>query len=81
MKLKNVLKRPIVTEKSSMAMSMGWYTFEVDKKANKSEIASAIEKFYQVTVTKVRTMNMNKMKKALVQLKQGDKIEAFQTGD
>ena len=42
-KLYDVIKRPIITEKSMMATTMGKYTFEVNKDATKVEIAQAIE--------------------------------------
>ena len=42
-KLYDVIKKPLITEKSRMAMSLGKYTFEVRKDATKVEIAQAIE--------------------------------------
>lgn len=42
-KLYDVIKKPLITEKSRMAMSLGQYTFEVRKDATKVEIAQAIE--------------------------------------
>ena len=42
-KLYDVIKKPLITEKSRMAMSLGQYTFEVRKDATKIEIAQAIE--------------------------------------
>ena len=42
-KLYDVIKRPIITEKSMMATTMGKYTFEVNKDATKVEIAQAVE--------------------------------------
>ena len=53
-----VIIRPIVTEKSSMDMQEGKYTFEVNKKATKIEIAKAVEKLFEVKVTNVNTMNV-----------------------
>ena len=42
-KLYDVIKRPIITEKSMMATSLGQYTFEVNMNATKIEIAQAVE--------------------------------------
>ena len=54
-----VIKRPLVSEKSSfLAQSKNSYTFEVDKKAYKEQIKAAIEKLYNVKVVGVRTANV-----------------------
>ena len=82
MNLKDVIKRPIITEKATAATALGCYTFEVDKRANKKEIARAVKEFFGVEVIGVRTITLGqKMKKAMVQLKEGSKIDIFQTGD
>ena len=53
-----VIKRPIITEKSMNLLDENKYTFEVDKNANKPEIKAAIEQIFDgVKVKKVRTMN------------------------
>ncbi|MBP2069114.1 50S ribosomal protein L23 [Anaerococcus nagyae] len=53
-----VIKRPIITEKSMSLLDENKYTFEVDKNANKPEIKAAIEEIFDgVKVKKVRTMN------------------------
>ena len=52
-----ILFRPIVTEKISSLQDKGVYAFEVDPNANKIEIARAVQKKFNVTVTNVRTMN------------------------
>ena len=58
-KLYDVIKKPIITEKSMMATSMGKYTFEVQKDATKVEIAQAIElAFPGRKVKKVQTVYM-----------------------
>ena len=46
-----ILKAPVITEKSEIAKSEGKYTFKVDPKANKIEIKEAIEKLFNVKVT------------------------------
>lgn len=54
----SVIIRPIITEQGMhFANVKGAYSFEVNKKANKSEIKNAVEKIYGVKVDKVRTAN------------------------
>jgi large subunit ribosomal protein L23 len=50
-----ILKRPIVTEKLTDLQDKGFYAFEVEKAANKIDIAKAVEKKFNVTVLAVRT--------------------------
>ena len=54
----DIIIKPIVTERSMDDMSENKYTFVVDKKSNKTEIKSAVEKVFGVKVSKVNTMNM-----------------------
>ena len=54
----DIIKRPVITEKSMAQSEMKRYTFEVAKDANKIEIAKAIEEIFGVKVAKVNTMNM-----------------------
>lgn len=86
--------RPLISEKSLGLASRGWYTFGVDKHARKEDIAKAIERLYQVNVLSIRTVAMHgkvrrvgkKMmrirkedwKKAVVQVKPGQHIDAFE---
>jgi len=87
-----IIKRPIVTEKSMKLREAHRYTFEVAKTANKIEIAKAIEAIYKVTVTAVATVHVmpkhkrvgqhagftKAYKKAYVTLKPGDAISGFE---
>jgi len=91
-KPQDVLLRPVISEKSMGLMEENKYTFYVDPKANKIEIKNAVEKMFKVTVLSVNTMNVRgklkrlgrtqgmtpTRKKAIVTLKQGDKIEIFE---
>jgi large subunit ribosomal protein L23 len=84
-----IIKAPVVTEKSQMAMQNGQYTFKVDPRANKTEIKIAIEKLFNVKVVKISTVNeqtkkkrvgrytglTNRSKKAIVTLAEGQTIE------
>lgn len=88
-----VLKRPILTEKSSyQADVLNCYTFEVDYYANKHQIKEAVQKAFDVKVRKVNVMIMpskvrrygrsygltSDWKKAIVTLEQGDSISFFE---
>lgn len=88
---REVILRPIISERSYDLMEQNRYTFEVAKEASKIEIGQAIESIFDVTVTKVNTMNVTgkpkrvryqkgttrSWKKAIVSLKAGDSIELF----
>ena len=54
-----VIVKPIITERSSEDLQEGKYTFKVNKKATKVEIAKAVEKLFEVKVLKVNTINVN----------------------
>ena len=87
-----VLRKPKITEKSTSLLQDNKYTFEVDLKANKTEIKQAVESIFKVKVEKVNTMHVRgklkrvrqvpgrtpDRKKAIVTLKKGDKIEVFE---
>ena len=51
-----IIIRPVITEKSNDEMQAGKYTFEVNKKATKVDIARAVEKLFEVKVLNVNTM-------------------------
>ena len=92
MHLYEVLRRPLVTEKSTVLQAEGKYAFELAKGANKTQIKQAVEKAFNVEVTAVNVMTVHgksrrvgrrlipshPWKKALVSLKPGDKIELFE---
>jgi large subunit ribosomal protein L23 len=88
-----IVRRPMITEKSTRQKEEGrQYVFEVDRDANKVEIQSAIERLFKVKVLQVRTSNvLGKVKrlgrrygkradwkKAIVTLKEGDRIDFFE---
>lgn len=85
-----IIKNPRITEKSGLqAEGAGVYTFEVMPKANKKSIAKAVLEIYKVKAVKVNIVNLPakkvfsrgktgrkaSVKKAIVYLKPGDKIE------
>lgn len=85
----DIIKAPIITEKSSTLAQNNTYVFSVDVKANKTQIKEAIEKVFNVSVENVNTVNVkpkkkrvgryagktNRVKKAIVKLKKGSSIE------
>lgn len=88
----NVLIRPLITEKSAFqAQALNAYSFEVDSRANKSQVKQAVEKLYEVKVKDVRTArkagkprragkimsHTRERKKAVVVLADDDHIELF----
>ena len=58
-----IIIRPVVTEKSNDELQQGKYTFEVNKKATKVQIANAVEKLFEVKVLKVNTIKKKKKTK------------------
>ena len=58
MKVEEVIVRPVITERSNDELQAGKYTFEVNKKATKIEIAKAVEKLFEVKVLKVNTLTV-----------------------
>lgn len=85
----NAIVRPHITEKAAILAEKGTYVFEVAKDTNKIEIAKAISALYNVTPARVNIINLpdtrvfvrnrkgvkSGLRKALVTLKKGDKIE------
>ena len=57
-RIEDVLRRPVITEKNTMLMTQGQYTFEVAPGANKIQIKEAIEKTFGVQVKAVNTLNV-----------------------
>lgn len=55
---RDIIIRPVVTEQAMAESANKKYTFEVDRRANKIEIANAIEEIFDVDVEKVNTMNV-----------------------
>ena len=61
----DIIKRPIITEKSSGLVDKLQYTFEVAVDANKVEIKKAIEEIFNVKVVEIRTVNVHRKPKRL----------------
>ena len=91
MDARDILVRPLITERTTQLMAEGKYVFVVAKAANKIEIAKAVSEIFKVKVAKVNTVNVigktKRMgrtqgkrpdyKKAIVKLAPGETIEFF----
>ena len=61
----NLIKKPVITEKSTANAQFNKYIFEVTKAANKSEIKATIEDVYKVKVEKLNSVIVKKSQKSL----------------
>ena len=89
---RDIIIRPVVSEKSYSGLERNTYTFLVDPRANKTEIKEAIQQIWNVRVLNVNTMNRRgkvkrtrlstgkrpDQKRAVVTLAEGDTIEIFE---
>ena len=90
---RDIIRKPIVSEKSYVLIEENVYTFEVNPEATKPQIREAVEQIFGVRVTKVNTLNRkgkrkrnrknfsygkrSDQKRALVTVAEGDSIELF----
>jgi large subunit ribosomal protein L23 len=94
MDARTVLVRPVISEKSYALIAEGKYTFRVNDRAHKTQVAQAVEEVFGVSVAAVRTSKVRakpkrrgltkgrsrSWKKAVVQLRPGERIELFEGG-
>ncbi len=92
MNIHEVLLRPMITEKSTIMADLGKYSFQVAPKANKVQVKEAVQKTFGVTVEDVNITKLRgkvkrygprfkkrpDVKKAVVTLKSGDKIQLIE---
>ena len=92
MELMEVLRRPVITEKSSLLQERGRYAFEVASAANKFQVREAVERAFNVHVEGVNIIHVHgkqkrfgtriaprpSWKKAVVTLRSGERIEIFE---
>jgi large subunit ribosomal protein L23 len=73
--MSTIIKKPIITEKATAAADKSnSFSFEVDRKANKLQIKSAVEKMYGVNVVDVRTLTYGGGKSLSNQVKSGKRL-------
>lgn len=91
---RDIILRPVISEKSYSLLDENKYTFLVDKRANKTQIKQAIQQIFDVKVVKVNIQNRRgkvkrrgwvtgrrpDTKRAIVFVAEGDEIELFETG-
>lgn len=91
---RDIIYKPVISEKSYGLLDDNKYTFLVDPRANKTQIKIAIQDIFDVTVVRVNTMNRPgkvkrrgyiagkrpDTKRAIVTLAEGDEIELFDAG-
>jgi large subunit ribosomal protein L23 len=91
---RDIIKRPVITERTADMMSSNKYVFEVDMRANKTEVKDAIQRIFDVKVVNVNTMRVkgkpkrvgkysgyrSDWKKAIVQLSEDSKALEFFEG-
>ena len=91
---RDIIREPVVSEKSYALLDKGVYTFKVDSRASKPEIHDAVEAIFGVQVLKVNTLNRKgkrkrnrrtftmgsrpDTKRAIVTLVEGQTIDLFQ---
>jgi large subunit ribosomal protein L23 len=92
MDARNIVIRPVISEKSYALIAEGKYTFRVNDRAHKTQISHAVEEIFSVKVAGVRTSKVRSKpkrrglhqgrtrawKKAIVQLAPGERIELFE---
>ena len=88
----DIIKRPLITEKTTKLVDAGKYTFEVMQGVNKVEIKKAIEELFNVTVVDINVVNVRKkerrvgkysgfapaVRKAIVTLQKGQTLDVFE---
>jgi large subunit ribosomal protein L23 len=92
MNAQQIIRQPIISEKSYALIAENKYTFRVHPKAHKTQIRAAVEEIFKVSVVEVRTMRQKpkpkrrgwtsgtsrSWKKAVVELAPGNRIELFE---
>ena len=88
----DIIKRPLITEKSTKLVDTGKYTFEVMQGVNKIEIKKAVEELFSVKVVSIKVINVRKkarrvgkydgfapaVRKAIVTLQAGQTLDVFE---
>jgi large subunit ribosomal protein L23 len=80
LRLEDILVRPLITEKNTVLMEIGQYTFEVVREANKFQIREAVEKAFGVKVMAVNTLNVKPKAKSRTASRRGGRITGHEAG-
>jgi large subunit ribosomal protein L23 len=79
-RLEDVIRRPLITEKNTILMELGQYSFEVAPEANKFQIKAAVEQTFNVSVRAVNTLNVKPRKKSRTASRRGGRIQGTEAG-
>jgi large subunit ribosomal protein L23 len=74
LRLEDIIKRPLITEKNTVLMELGQYSFEVATEANKIQIKAAVESTFNVRVKAVNTLNVKRKVRSRVASRRGGRI-------
>ena len=80
LRIEEVIRRPLITEKNTWLMEKDQYTFEVHPDANKLQIRAAVEETFSVTVKAVNTLNVKPKKKSRYVRRGGGRINGATRG-
>lgn len=79
LRLEDIIRRPLITEKNTWLMEQGQYTFEVDPEANKIQIKAAVEATFNVKVKAVNTLNVKRKARSRVASRRGGRITGHES--
>jgi large subunit ribosomal protein L23 len=80
LRIEDVIRRPIITEKNTWLMERSQYTFEVSPEANKIQIKEAVETTFNVKVLAVNTLNVKPRAKSRTASRRGGRISGHTPG-
>jgi large subunit ribosomal protein L23 len=79
-RIEQIIRKPLITEKNTRLMEQDQYTFEVDPRANKIQIREAVEKTFNVRVKAVNTMVVKQKAKSRIASRRGGRIVGHEPG-
>jgi large subunit ribosomal protein L23 len=74
LRVEDIIRRPLITEKNTNLMELGQYSFEVARTANKFQIKNAVEQTFNVRVTAVNTLNVKPKPRSRAASRRGGRI-------
>lgn len=80
LRIEDVIRRPLITEKNTWLMDQGQYTFEVHPQANKIQIKAAVQETFSVKVKAVNTLNVKPKPKSRMLRRGAGRITGSTTG-
>jgi large subunit ribosomal protein L23 len=80
LRLEDVIRRPLITEKNTWLMEKGQYSFEVHSESNKIQIKAAVQSTFSVTVLAVNTLNVKAKSKSRMIRRGAGRIEGTRPG-